>query len=64
MTEANGLKRSAYGVGMGHFSRAKICRDLERSADYTAVVYILRNQSLFFNNFLDWLLCLLLLPED
>jgi len=38
MAEANGQKRSAYGVGMGHFSRAKICRDLELLADYTAAV--------------------------
>jgi len=38
ITEVNGLKRSAYGVGMGHFSTAKICRDLELSAHYTAAV--------------------------
>jgi len=38
ITEGNGLKRSAYGVGMGHFSSAIICRDLELSADYTAAV--------------------------
>jgi hypothetical protein len=38
ITEADGLKRSAYGVGMGYFSTAKICKDLDLSADCTAAV--------------------------